>query len=71
MEAPFPCLEGIEDNLDNCVELGELVHLLVEEDLSGTAGEDTGLYRLPGSQPLDSKVWQVRDVAQTMWKPCE
>lgn len=69
--APCPCLEDTEDNLDKCVELDEVIHWLVEEDLFGTVGVGIGFYRQPGSLPLDSRVWQVRDAVQSMWKPYE
>lgn len=73
MEALYPCLEDTADiRRDNCAVLDAVVQRLVEEDLFGTAVVGTGFALLLGSRQLDSKVWQVRDVAWTLtWKPCE
>lgn len=45
-----------------------MAHFLAEVDLFGAAAADVVDI---GSLPLDSKVWQIPDVGQTTWKPCE
>lgn len=64
---PCFCWEDIEGNLDNFDEQERAVHFLAEVDLSGAAAAD-GVDI--DSLPLDSKVYQVPDEEQTMWKPC-
>lgn len=48
-----------------------MVHFLAEVDLSGVAAAAAADGVDIGSLLPDSKVWQVPDVEQTKWKPCE
>lgn len=65
---PCFCWEDIDGSLDSFEEQERAVHFLAVVDLSGAAAAD-GVDI--DSLPLDSKVYQVPDVEQTMWKPCE